>query len=96
MCWSANQALAPGACGSARGSARGAARMVADALATVDRLRIQAGGAAGDRTPKPLVRGDSAFYGHPTFGAAIRAGADVSVTVRLTATVKTGDRLHRQ
>ncbi|BAH55322.1 putative transposase [Rhodococcus opacus B4] len=78
------QRLRRGACG----SARGAARMVADALATVDRLRSQVGGAGGARAPKVLVRGDSAFYGHPAIGAAIRAGADVSVTVRLTATVE--------
>jgi hypothetical protein len=78
------QRLRRGACG----SPRGAARLVADALTTVDRLRIQAGGASGDGVSKPLVRCDSAFYGYPTVGAAIRAGADVSVTVRLTATIK--------
>ncbi|MDT2006115.1 IS1380 family transposase [Rhodococcus opacus] len=78
------QRLRRGACG----SARGAARMVADALAAVDRLRSQAGGAGGDGASKVLVRGDSAFYGHPTVGAATRAGADVSVTVRLTSTIK--------
>ncbi|MEU2007137.1 IS1380 family transposase [Rhodococcus sp. NPDC019627] len=70
------------------GSPRGAARMVTDTLATVDRLRTQAIGASRDGAPKVLVRGDSAFYGHPTIGAAIRAGADVSVTVRLTKTIK--------
>jgi hypothetical protein len=31
---------------------------------------------------------DSAFYGRPAIGAAIRAGADVSVTVRLDRTIK--------
>jgi hypothetical protein len=36
-----------------------------------------------------LVRADSAFYAHPTVSAAIRAGADVSVTVRLDPRVKT-------
>jgi len=30
-----------------------------------------------------LLRADSAFYGHPTVVAAIGAGAQVSVTVRL-------------
>ncbi|GAA1165800.1 hypothetical protein GCM10009584_03350 [Ornithinimicrobium humiphilum] len=35
-----------------------------------------------------LVRADSAFYGHPTIGAAVRAGADVSVTVRLSSDVR--------
>ena len=39
------QRLRRGACG----SPRGAARMVSDALATVDRLRSQAGGASGER-----------------------------------------------
>ncbi|MDI9980239.1 IS1380 family transposase, partial [Rhodococcus sp. IEGM 1307] len=46
------------------------------------------GCSSGDGASKPLIRCDSAFYGHPTIGAAIRAGADVSVTVRLTSTVK--------
>ena len=79
------QRLRRGACV----SPRGAARLVADALTTVDRLRIQAGGAnGGGPLNKPLVRCDSAFYGYPTVGAAIRAGADVSVTVRLTSTIK--------
>jgi len=40
-------------------------------------------------TLRPLVRADSAFYGHPTVAAAISAGADVSITVRLDSTVKT-------
>ncbi len=39
----------------ARGSARGAARMVADALATVDRLRTHAGGPSGNGAPKVLM-----------------------------------------
>jgi len=77
------QRLRRGACG----SPRGAARMVADTLTTVDRLRTQAGGASGS-APKVLMRADSAFYGYPTLGAAIRAGADVSVTVRQTPTIK--------
>ena len=38
---------------------------------------------------KPLLRGDSAFYGHPTLGAAVRAGAEVSVTVGLNPVIKT-------
>ncbi len=37
---------------------------------------------------RPLVRADSAFYGHATVGAALRAGADVSVTVRMDPKVK--------
>ncbi|MDI9940700.1 IS1380 family transposase (plasmid) [Rhodococcus opacus] len=78
------QRLRRGGCG----SPRGATRMVTDTLATVDRLQTRVDGASG-RTPKTLVRADSAFYGHPTIGAAIRADADVSVTVRLTKTIKT-------
>src|SRR6476646_6206402 len=65
------QRLRKGACG----SARGAARIIGDTLATLARLRGTA--AVG----KPLVRMDSAFYGHPAVAAAIRGGADVSVTV---------------
>ena len=71
------QRLRKGACG----SPRGAARLVADALKTVKNLH------AG-RTGKPLLRADSAFYGHPTVSAAIKAGAEVSVTVRLDPRVK--------
>ena len=63
-------------------SPRGAKRLVRDALATVARLRPQA-----SRGPV-LLRADSAFYGSPTISAAARAGAQVSVTVRLDATVK--------
>jgi len=71
------QRLRKGACG----SPRGAARLVADALKTTRQLT------AGNRG-RPLVRADSAFYGHATVGTAIRAGADVSVTVRLNPKVK--------
>lgn len=60
------------------GSPRGAARLVADALKTVRTLTMG----------KPLVRADSAYYGHPTVAAALRAGADVSVTVRADPKVK--------
>jgi hypothetical protein len=35
-----------------------------------------------------LLRADSAFYGAPTVGAAVRAGAQVSVTVRMDPKVK--------
>jgi hypothetical protein len=69
------QRLRKGACG----SPRGAARLVADALKTVARL------APGRPV---LVRADSAFYGRPTIAAALRAGAQVSVTVRLDPNVK--------
>ncbi len=35
-----------------------------------------------------MLRADSAFYGHATVGTAIKAGADVSVTVRMDPAVK--------
>jgi len=71
------QRLRKGSCG----SPRGAKRLVADALRTTHKI--------ADRSSlHPLVRADSAFYGQPTVAAAIRAGADVSVTVRLDSTVK--------
>lgn len=63
-------------------SARGARRLTADALATVRSLRPA--GSAG----QVLLRADSAFYGHPAIGAAVRAGAQVSVTVRMDPKVK--------
>ncbi len=69
------QRLRKGACG----SPRGAARLVADALKTVRTVR------PGSR---PLLRADSAFYGHPTVSAAVKGGADVSVTVRLDKRVQ--------
>ena len=72
------QRLRKGSCG----SPRGAKRLVADALKTVHNLP----GAAG--TCKPLLRADSAFYGAPTVGAAVRGGAEVSVTVRMDPKVK--------
>ena len=54
------------------GSPRGAARLVADALTTVRAMT----------TATPLLRADSAYYGHATAAAALRAGAEVSITVR--------------
>jgi hypothetical protein len=62
------------------GSPRGAKRLVADALRTVKAVRGKG---------PVLVRADSAFYGSPTIGAAVRAGAQVSVTVRMTPNIKT-------
>jgi len=71
------QRLRKGSCA----SARGAKRLVADALATVRSLRP-------DPTGRVLLRADSAFYGCPTVGAALRAGAQVSVTVRMDPRVR--------
>jgi hypothetical protein len=68
------QRLRKGSCG----SPRGAKRLVADALKTTAALT----------DAKPLVRADSAFYGRGLVGAAVRAGADVSVTVRMDKAVK--------
>jgi hypothetical protein len=64
-------------------SARGAHRLVSDALKTVRRLGPRTGGAG-----RVLLRADSAFYSHTVIGAAVGAGAEVSVTVRLDAKVK--------
>jgi len=67
------QRLRKGSCG----SPRGAKRLVADALKTVRSLRPQ----SGPETGPVLLRADSAFFGSPTVSAAIRGGAQVSVTV---------------
>jgi hypothetical protein len=74
------QRLRKGSCG----SPRGARRLVADALKTVKTLRSSA---ASEGRPV-LLRADSAFYGSPTIGAAVRAGAQVSVTARMTPNIK--------
>ena len=66
-------------------SARGAQRLVRDALKTVRTLRQQQGAGTSGRV---LLRADSAYYGHAVIGAAVKAGAEVSVTVRLDARVK--------
>ena len=71
----AAQRLRKGSCG----SPRGAKRLVTDALKTI----------RGFSPAKPLVRADSAFYGRGLVLAAVRAGAEVSVTVRLDPKVKT-------
>lgn len=63
------------------GSPKGAARIVGDALATLRRVDPRS-------SARPLLRADSAFYGHATIGTAIKAGADVSVTVRMDPAVK--------
>jgi hypothetical protein len=73
------QRLRKGSCG----SPRGAKRLVADALKTVKSLR------SGEQpSSSVLLRADSAFFGSPTIGAALRAGAQVSVTVRMTPNIK--------
>jgi hypothetical protein len=64
------------------GSPRGAARLVADALAFLRRLP------GPEAPPKVLLRADSAFFGSPTLTAAVRGGAEVSVTARLDRRVK--------
>jgi len=80
------QRLRKGSCG----SPRGAARLVTDALATLKRLRaselIHTG--SGKGSSRVLLRADSAFYGRGTVAAAVRAGADVSVTVRQYPAIK--------
>jgi hypothetical protein len=72
------QRLRKGSCG----SPRGAKRLVTDALATVKKLRTHPG------ETRVLFRADSAFYGRGPVLAAVRAGAQVSVTVRLDPRVK--------
>ena len=72
------QRLRKGSCA----SPRCAKRLVTDALKPVRQLRPQAA------TGPVLLRADSAFYGSPTIGAAVRAGAQVSVTVRMDPKVK--------
>jgi hypothetical protein len=71
------QRLRKGSCG----SPRGAKRLVADALKTVAAMTTS-------KASRPLVRADSAFYGRGLVGAAVRAGAEVSVTVRMDKAVK--------
>ena len=61
-------------------SPRGAARLVADSARSATRL-LPAG------TPV-LLRADSAFYGRPAVHAALKGGAQVSVTVPLDKAVK--------
>jgi Transposase DDE domain group 1 len=78
------QRLRKGSCG----SPRGAARLVADALATLKRLRRPQRLRAADTAGRVLLRADSAYYGHAVVAAALRAGAEVSITVRLDKKVK--------
>jgi hypothetical protein len=67
-------------------SARGSQRLVADALKTVRGLADTQGPVQG--SGRVLLRADSAYYGHAVVGAALSAGAEVSVTVRLDKKVK--------
>ena len=62
------------------GSARGAARLASDTLALIRRTHL-----AGREV---LVRADSAFYSHSLVTAVTKAGAQVSVTVRMDPAVK--------
>jgi hypothetical protein len=63
----------------AAASARGAKRLVADALATLTRVAPH----------RPvLLRADAGFYGHDAITAAVRAGAEVSITVKQDSRVK--------
>jgi hypothetical protein len=64
------------------GSPRGAARLVTDSLATLRRLP------GSETTTRVLLRADSAFFGSPTVTAALRGGAEVSVTARLDRRVR--------
>ena len=80
------QRLRKGSCG----SARGAARMIADTLCTVHRVRTAViNSAAPQQMSAPLVRADSAYFGHPAISAAIRGGADVSITTGLNSVIRT-------
>ena len=67
------------------GSSRGAARLITDALAAVRKLRPPDTLATAGPV---LLRADSAFYGHLGVAAAVRAGANVSITVRLDPKVR--------
>lgn len=69
----------------ATNSARGAARLVTDALSALTKLGSHE---ADNADGKALLRADSAFYAHAVVAAALRAGAEVSVTVRMDAKVK--------
>src|SRR4051812_10408911 len=62
------------------GSPRGAARLATDALALIRRSRL-----AGRDV---LLRADSALYSHALVAAVLKAGAGVSITVRMDAAVK--------
>jgi hypothetical protein len=76
-------------------SARGAQRLVRDALKTVHGLAVTPcspgrapGQGPGQRSGRVLLRADSAYYGHAVAGAAAKAGAEVSITVRMDKKVQ--------
>src|SRR3954453_24262342 len=62
------------------GSPRGAARLATDTLALIRRTQL-----AGRNV---LVRADAAFYSHALVTAVLKAGAEVSITVRMDPAVK--------
>jgi hypothetical protein len=62
------------------GSPRGAAKLATDALALIRRTHL-----AGRDV---LVRADSAFYSHAVAAAVRKAGAEVSITVRMDPAVQ--------
>jgi Transposase DDE domain group 1 len=62
------------------GSARGAARLATDTLALIRRSRLTG--------RDVLLRADSAFYSHALVAAVLKAGANVSITVRMDPAVK--------
>ena len=62
-------------------SARGAKRVVSDALAVLRRMPTPA-------ARRVLVRADAAYYSHAVVSAAQKAGADVSVTVRMNPSIR--------
>lgn len=64
----------------ATGSPRGAKQLVTEAVATADRLLR--------RSQQVLVRMDSAFYGRGPIHAALKGGAQVSVTVRMNQAIR--------
>ena len=64
----------------AAGSSRGAKRLVADLLTLIRRTHL-----AGRHI---VVRGDAAFYSQELVAACLKAGADVSITVRMDPAIK--------
>ena len=62
------------------GSPRGAARLATDTLALIRRSQLTG--------RNVLVRADSAFYSHALVTAVLKAGAEVSITVRMDPAVK--------